>query len=176
MTWGTRGTRFDTFHVRTSRTPPVQPERRRHLRRQSLGVLFALDVSKFNKRLCQAGASSPTHQYRYAPCFTPPKHLLLLHNGHENNQNRLKATSRLLVLPSSTWPRCIALTKMGVVAGSGGLLQSRRRLACAGTCSTAVVLADKSRRWIWMSSRGSGWTAALWPHPETHGALPPPDR
>ena len=37
--------------------------------------------------------------------------------------------------------------------------------SCRGSVPTS-----KSQRWIWMSSRGSGWTAALWPHPETHGA------
>ena len=44
-----------------------------------------------------------------------------------------------------------------------------------GWCAPARVqlpwfCANKSQRWIWMSSRGSGWTAALWPHPENHGA------
>ena len=59
---------------------------------------------------------------------------------------------------------------MGVVAGSGGFYQVTSEVGVRQHVSSCRFCANKSQRWIWMSSRGSGWTAALWPHPETHGA------
>ena len=62
------------------------------------------------------------------------------------------------------------MTQPGVGTSVAGFIQSRRMLVCARAhVQLPWFCANKSQRWIWMSSRGSGWTA-LWPHPENHGA------